>query len=434
LFATVAADRAFPAAVAELGSLADYARYVVSVRHQKTTQHQNMKTQIHRLATGLGLSVLILSATDAAFAQPHYLEVGTLPISTASERGEVFDPTTKTWFSFPYYNSGDLTLVYSSQPGTNDSFTWTQTTSFPSRTTYWGRGASDGATLYFTGNIDGVSKYASIAANGLLGTWQAMSALPNPAGPRGRSLHQAFVYNGRLYIIGGWHGDGLPAYADAYYAPIQAGGAVGSFVSTTSLPTGVASHSAAVSPEGTVYVVNDTNLFTAQIAGDGTIGSWTTEPPIAGLHHNNNGNTAVALASNLLVIVDYTNTFVCRLNLSGHLGSVVATIPNPAYFYQRSAYASNGKVYVTATSGKVYRIDDLPFDRVPYLSIRVSQVELCWDSTPTNTYQVQYKSSLTTNQWVNLDGLIPGNGSRQCLADYVPEGQPQRFYRLVITP
>jgi hypothetical protein len=113
---------------------------------------------------------------------------------------------------------------------------------------------------------------------------------------------------------------------------------------------------------------------------------------------------------------------------------VLSTIPNPAYFYQRSAYASNGKVYVTATSGKVYRIDELPFDRVPYLSIRVSQVELCWDSTATNTYQVQYKSSLTTNQWVNLDGLIPGNGSRQCLADYVPEGQPQRFYRLVITP
>ena len=308
------------------------------------------------------------------------------------------------------------------------------TTNFPSRTTYWGRGASVGATLYFTGNIDGVSKYASIAANGLLGTWQSLSALPNPAGPRGRSLHQAFVYNGRLYIIGGWHGDGLPAYADAYYAPIQGGGSLGSFIQTTSLPTGVASHSATVSPEGMLYVVNDSNLFTAQIAGDGTIGSWTTEPPIPGLRHNNGGNTAVALASNLLVIVDYTNTFVCRLSVSGHLASVISTITNPAYFYQRSAYASNGKVYVTATSGRVYRIDDLPFDRVPYLSIRVLQVELCWDSTPTDIYQVQYRSTLTTNQWVNLDGAIAGDGSRQCITDSVSPVDLQRFYRLVITP
>jgi len=47
------------------------------------------------------------------------------------------------------------------------------------------------------------------------------------------------IQSHRLYILGGWHGDGLPAYADAYYAPIQSGGAVGSFVQTTALPAGV---------------------------------------------------------------------------------------------------------------------------------------------------------------------------------------------------
>src|SRR5262245_20248589 len=36
------------------------------------------------------------------------------------------------------------------------------------------------------------------------------------------------------------------------------------------------------------------------------------------------------------------------------------------------------------------------------LSIRCSQVELCCPSRTNRTYQVQYKSALTTNNWVNL--------------------------------
>jgi len=71
---------------------------------------------------------------------------------------------------------------------------------------------------------------------------------------------------------------------------------------------------------------------------------------------------------------------------------------------------------------------------LPYLSIRVSQVELCWDSTLTNTYQLQYSSLLTSNQWVNLGAPTAGDGSRQCTNDFVPQNQPQRFYRLTVIP
>jgi hypothetical protein len=343
---------------------------------------------------------------------------------------------------FPYYNSGDLTSVYSTQPGSNDSFSWAATTSFqPARTTYWGRGASDGSHLYFSGTIDSVSMYVSIGAGGLLGpSWQTMTPLPTPAGGRGRSLHQSFIYQGRLYVLGGWYGDGLPLYADAYYAPILTGGALGSFVQTTSLPVGMCGHSATVSAEGKVYVAYGTNLFLAKIAADGSIGSWATDSPANGMNHNNYGNTAAAVVSNLLVVVDYSTTFVYHLNSTGSVSSTAAVIANPAYFAQRSVYANNGKVYVTAATGtnyyprvgNIYRIDGLPF--TPSLSIRVSQVELCWDTDANTWYQLQFRSSLTTNQWVPFfTNWLSGDGSRFCTNDIVPAGQAQRFYQVVVT-
>jgi hypothetical protein len=66
-------------------------------------------------------------------------------------------------------------------------------------------------------------------------------------------------------------------------------------------------------------------------------------------------------------------------------------------------------------------------------SIRVSQVEVCWNSTSNLTYQVQYRSDLTTNQWTSLVGCVRSMGSASCITDPVVAGQPQRFYRVVQT-
>ena len=70
----------------------------------------------------------------------------------------------------------------------------------------------------------------------------------------------------------------------------------------------------------------------------------------------------------------------------------------------------------------------------PHLSIRCSAVELCWQSASNKTYQVQYRSSLTTNQWTDLDAPVQGNGTTTCIVDTVPIGQPQRFYRVFALP
>lgn len=70
------------------------------------------------------------------------------------------------------------------------------------------------------------------------------------------------------------------------------------------------------------------------------------------------------------------------------------------------------------------------FRPTPVLSIRVSQVELCWSSLNGAVYQLQYRSDLTTNTWVSLDMQITGDGMVTCVTDVVPFGQPQRYYRV----
>jgi hypothetical protein len=88
----------------------------------------------------------------------------------------------------------------------------------------------------------------------------------------------------------------------------------------------------------------------------------------------------------------------------------------------------------TDSSGDGMEVDNItfnsPIDRMA-VTIRLSQVEVCWNSLSNKTYQVQYRSDLVTNGWVNLGTAVPGTGSRQCAQDSISMGQPQRFYRVV---
>jgi hypothetical protein len=84
-------------------------------------------------------------------------------------------------------------------------------------------------------------------------------------------------------------------------------------------------------------------------------------------------------------------------------------------------------------------IDNITFNTptnaaVPVMAIRVSEVELCWNSISNKMYQVQYRSELTTNAWTALGAPVQGNGSTNCVTDAVQLGQPQRLYRVEELP
>jgi hypothetical protein len=67
------------------------------------------------------------------------------------------------------------------------------------------------------------------------------------------------------------------------------------------------------------------------------------------------------------------------------------------------------------------------------LRIRVSEVELDFDTAPGKTYQLEYRSDLTINVWTSLGPPVTGTGLPYRTNDIVALGQPRRFYRLVTT-
>jgi hypothetical protein len=70
----------------------------------------------------------------------------------------------------------------------------------------------------------------------------------------------------------------------------------------------------------------------------------------------------------------------------------------------------------------------------PRLSVRVSQVEICWPTVTNVVYQIQYVSGLPTNTWVNLGTQMVATGSTICVTDEVTAEPPQRIYRVVTVP
>ena len=88
----------------------------------------------------------------------------------------------------------------------------------------------------------------------------------------------------------------------------------------------------------------------------------------------------------------------------------------------------------TAVAGvSLFKPHGLEFASSPLqVTIRVSQVEVSWNSRSNLTYQLQYYSDLTTNLWTSLGNPVRGTGAKSSIDDPVIVGQPQRFYRVVL--
>lgn len=126
-------------------------------------------------------------------------------------------------------------------------------------------------------------------------------------------------------------------------------------------------------------------------------------------------------AGNLVVDVQVIQSSGSATRLDGVVGSpVTRQLSAPG-----SPTAATGQF---SGGGNVTRLSFTP--ALP-ITIRTSQIELCWESVPDATYRVEWRSEVSPDNWRPLLECVRSTGSTTCVQDAVPPGEPRRFYRVV---
>ena len=118
--------------------------------------------------------------------------------------------------------------------------------------------------------------YAEINPDGSLSSWSSTASLPEPRG-HGQA---GGVRDGVIYELGGQYYTGsFKLHDTVYYGEIDADGKVMRWSATTSLPYCMGGHMASIL-EDKIFLVYLNKVYSAQIHGDGSLGSWVEEPSL----------------------------------------------------------------------------------------------------------------------------------------------------------
>lgn len=203
-------------------------------------------------------------------------------------------------------------------------------------------------------------KYASIAADGTLGSWTATTSLPAT-----RSYPGVAVCNGYLYCAGGANGSGQ--YSTVYYAQIAGDGTVGAWSTGTALPANRTYGAMIHDGFGQLLFVGGytTGPATAHAtvwtctpnAGTGANGAWTVQTAMAA---NRYGHGLCRVGDYVYCIggnngsAHQSTVYRTTISTSGTTGTWTTTTALPAIRSWGACWGYSGAVYfVAGTSGTV---------------------------------------------------------------------------------
>jgi N-acetylneuraminic acid mutarotase len=181
------------------------------------------------------------------------------------------------------YNGNPTGNVYTTQVNADGTITpWATATPLPQPRRTFSCNLYNGRIYVFGGYDDLANKtntiyYSRINADGSLSDWITNS---NNI-PSARIAHSTTVYNGRVYLIAGQAGSIL---SSVDYAPFNADGSIGAFVSTTALPVQTSGHRS-IAHDQHLFVLGGSlgsnryqSVYSVTINADGSIASpWTLQ-------------------------------------------------------------------------------------------------------------------------------------------------------------
>ena len=237
---------------------------------------------------------------------------------------------------------------------------WATTTSYIASTAYSAGASANGYVYVSGGSISSPTntvRFAKPSANGTISAWSSTQSLPT-------SLmgHGMVVMNGYAYIIGGDStGGSATLTTTVLYAPISATGSIGTWATTTPMPTARA-YSPIASYNGYIYAIGgltccygaDNAVFFAQPnSSTGQISNWTSTTVLPYSIYEGLAGEAAAYGGRVYVIGGQTDgggtlsnaVYSAPISATGSLGSWTSTVSYPFAMTGMSVFIDNGLIY-----------------------------------------------------------------------------------------
>lgn len=253
----------------------------LSVTNQPTLgSHVATKQYVDALVSGGGIAVGDIlrkpySNTPAGFLKCNGAEVSkTTYADLYAKIGDQYQENTMSGSGKPWQFQYDINATQS-----GDIVGWTADTGLPYYLAYSNTIVTKNRVYVIGGHTNTVPTnavyYATLNADGTLGTWTAGTALP------AATFHnEVIVIKNRVYVFGGNNASNTATLATVYSAVINADGTLGNWVTETNLPYAVRAMSA-FATKTRIYLIGGVNGSThlntviyANINSDGSLGAW----------------------------------------------------------------------------------------------------------------------------------------------------------------
>ncbi|MBI2008846.1 hypothetical protein HYS84_00355 [Candidatus Saccharibacteria bacterium] len=362
------------------------------------------------------------------------VEINGTSVASLSKAGAgLFQNSTNSTTAFQVQNSAggqlfniDTTNAVLTLNGVNGAALQAWQTNDSSGFTAYGELATAAANGYIYrigGSPDGSAGvtsviYAKINASGSVGTWNSTSALPTTLSDQG-----AVAVNGYVYAVGGWNG--TVVVDSVYYAKINPDGTLGSWTATSSL-TAARGQPGVVAAGGYVYAVGgynstaQTTVYYAKINADGTLGTWATTSALSVAR----AFGGAAVANGYVYYMGGDDAAAAASNVvqysqinatDGTLAAWATTSTLPSAATHVPAATLNGYLYTIG--GK---ISGNPSSTVSYAKLNANGTTDAWaNDTNTLPAAIQFSGAATYNGYLySLGGYTNAAGTTPTSAVY----------------